>query len=481
MEKLNVDCLVLIFNELRESKKSLYSCILVNREWCHLVVPILWSNYQYILREKSRKKFSNTILSCLPTSSKQLLFDNAISLPSTVFSKPPTFNYVSLCKFLRVEIIDNIIRVVLLKQGISKNIDYLQKRELLEQEIYKLFISQCKNIKELIWRTSQHLALFPGALTCFSQLYSLNIDLHYVNSDNLYEMAQICKNLGELVIDNCSQDNPGLIFLIDIQRNLKSVSFNFLIKKGTCEGLSNAIARKGCAINNLSLDNSIDIISHSFLTSLINLKYLTIYDDCESIEGIKEFHKFLANSRLPNLQFLSIEIDLLCFKELATLIENTKGNISCISVYTYNKSVESTGMLLKAIYNHCPKIENLATYIVPSDLIYVKSLVMNCRNLINLSLILKNLNEDGDVGDELLDILTKFSSKYLAHIRISGVWNYSIDAFEKYFESYRGRKLFSFYIYEYPKGSITTEHAKIVRKYFNEGIIVNSNLKYLFN
>ena len=56
------------------------------------------------------------------------------------------------------------------------------KRNLLKQEIYKLFVSQCKNIKYLWWETSQRLPLFPGASTCFSQLYNLHIDLDIVNS-----------------------------------------------------------------------------------------------------------------------------------------------------------------------------------------------------------------------------------------------------------------------------------------------------------
>ena len=48
----------------------------------------------------------------------------------------------------------------------------LENINILTQEIYKLFVSQCKNIEELRWRTLQSLSLFPGALTCFSQLYS---------------------------------------------------------------------------------------------------------------------------------------------------------------------------------------------------------------------------------------------------------------------------------------------------------------------
>jgi hypothetical protein len=149
MEKLNIDCLILIFNELRADNKSLYSRLLVNKEWCHLIVPILWEKYPCYFNHE--EKFSNTILSCLPTSSKQLLFDNDIELPLTILSKSPTFNYVSFCKFLSASTINIIINMVFKKKFLNKVTNYSKKRNLLEQEIYKLFINQCKNIKEFGW------------------------------------------------------------------------------------------------------------------------------------------------------------------------------------------------------------------------------------------------------------------------------------------------------------------------------------------
>ena len=77
-------------------------------------------------------------------------------------------------------------------------------KNLLERELYKLFVSQCKNIKKLYWETSQPLPLFLGASRCFSQLHflSINVELH---SNTLHEMAKICKDLRILSIDNCSQ------------------------------------------------------------------------------------------------------------------------------------------------------------------------------------------------------------------------------------------------------------------------------------
>src|SRR3954454_6274350 len=161
MKKLHIDCLILIFNQL--DKNSLYSCLLVNKEWCDIVVPILWKQHKW------EEKLLNTILSCLPFSSKQLLSDNDIKLPLTILSKSTLFNYISFCKFPNFYVMDKIIKE-------EFHAGDLNKKFLLEQEIYKLFVSQCKNITKLLWETSQPLSLFPGASTCFPQLYSLGID-----------------------------------------------------------------------------------------------------------------------------------------------------------------------------------------------------------------------------------------------------------------------------------------------------------------
>ena len=115
MIKLNIDCLCLIFYQM--DKISLHSCLLVSKEWCNIVVPILWREYSrlYENSEVSQKKIINTILSCLPSSSKQLLSDNDIKLPSTIFLKAPLFNYISFCEFQFGTII-RIIKMVFVEE-----------------------------------------------------------------------------------------------------------------------------------------------------------------------------------------------------------------------------------------------------------------------------------------------------------------------------------------------------------------------------
>jgi hypothetical protein len=480
MIKLNTDCLNLIFNELQQDKNSLHSCLLVNKEWCNIVVPILWKEVSWYIEGKSEKKLFNTILSCLPLTSKKLLIDNKIKLPN--LKERPIFNYIRYCEFPEAEIVDNIVEMVFEEFNIE-NFNNDNKRNLLEQEIYKLFISQCEEIKELSWETSQPLPLFPGALKCFSRLNILDIDMEYVKSKAIYEMGKITKNLNELFIENYYQEEPGLISLIDAQKNLKSVSFysNKDNKKGNFKELSKAIARKKDTINNINL-TSINIITPSSLITLNNLKFISIYNKEKydnTKEEIKEFQKYLSISEFPKLEYL-LTNRLSCFKEISMLIEKTKGNILKVEISDSNKKSKNTGMLIKAISINCPRIKILSTYLEPIDFIQVKLLLLNCKYLESLRFYSLNINNENDnIGDELLDILTKYSPNSLTRIRISGSWKYSINIFDRFFDSCRERILSYFAIIpDNIINYIKYDHRLIIRKYINEGVIKSSNYDY---
>lgn len=356
------------------------------------------------------------------------------------------------------------------------------KKNLLEQELYKLFIDQCKNVTRLSWKTRQDLSFFPGATTCFSQLSSLSVNLYLNNSDALYEMAKICKDLNKLTIYNCSRDFPALISLIDAQRNLKSVRIFIFhtIKGGICKELGKALARKGNAISKFYL-YTISIIPPSFLTSFINLKDLTIVNDREIKDirvSFETLRQYLAILKFSDLQSLEVQ-GLPCFKELAMLIEKTEGNVVKVIVENTNKTDKdrNVGKLIKAISNNCPKIVQLSTHLIPEDFIHVKLLLLNCKSLVYLELensnnVVDENNNVGNVGDELLDIIAKFSPKLLTDVTISGCWKCSIEAYERLFESYRERTLLHFELtYNINQLYITKEHKIIIRKYIDEGVI----------
>ena len=111
MPHLIEDCFRIIFTKFQHDRRSLYSCILVNRFWCRIAIPILWKDPN---SHNYNTSSYNTLIYFLPESSKQLLIDNNIILPSTAFSNKPLFNYISFFSkisagFIR-QMIDSLIK-----------------------------------------------------------------------------------------------------------------------------------------------------------------------------------------------------------------------------------------------------------------------------------------------------------------------------------------------------------------------------------
>ncbi|CAB5396017.1 unnamed protein product [Rhizophagus irregularis] len=117
--QLPVDCLEEIIEFLETDKFTLYTCLLVNR-FC-------------------------TLIACLPDESKNLLYNNGISI-SPPTSKPLLFNYASFFKTLSIFGISRMIASVLKDKLslISKD-----KNSLVVNEIIKMFANQIPSLKKL--------------------------------------------------------------------------------------------------------------------------------------------------------------------------------------------------------------------------------------------------------------------------------------------------------------------------------------------
>src|SRR6266542_4072810 len=94
MSCLNKDVLLLIFEELKNDHKSLYSCLLVNRTWCTTAVLILWRN-------PPKKLITDD-------NSKNILF-NVILLHLSEEYHYSLFNYINFWRYLDLSLIVNII------------------------------------------------------------------------------------------------------------------------------------------------------------------------------------------------------------------------------------------------------------------------------------------------------------------------------------------------------------------------------------
>src|ERR1700722_14056362 len=130
MKKLPGDCLHEIFKYLEGDKITLYSCLLVNRLWCKVSVRFLWREVQNY----------ETLITCFPNESKEILYKNRILISIDAIIKPPLFNYAGFCKVLSINQIKCQIDYLLEdKKFIYSKNPCKENTCILAREIYKLF------------------------------------------------------------------------------------------------------------------------------------------------------------------------------------------------------------------------------------------------------------------------------------------------------------------------------------------------------
>ena len=135
MFQLPSDCLDEIFEYLENDRKTLYSCLLVDRLWSEIAVRILWRDSRYYNTFTFR-----TLIACLPNESKEILRNNEIII-SAPTSNPPTFNYASFCKVLLINRVNYLIKKLLENQ---LSIPSTIRVDIVEHELHKIGRASCR-------------------------------------------------------------------------------------------------------------------------------------------------------------------------------------------------------------------------------------------------------------------------------------------------------------------------------------------------
>ncbi|GBC02515.1 hypothetical protein RclHR1_04660008 [Rhizophagus clarus] len=494
MSQLVEDCLRIILAELNNDLNSLYSCILVNRFWCIVGVQILWKNsYEFLNHNYMRKhhksirnyetlqfsKFCDTIICLLPTSSKQLLIENDVISPSTHFLYKPLFNYISFFSEISTSLIGDMGLALIME--VNNSLRYQEKYEMLEQELYKLFISNCKDITYFCWSTSLPLHQYPGALTLFSQLHTFGIECNQnLISEKLFVIAKICQSIENLKIWNCDRNIPGLIEFIDNQKNLQSLYLHCKCHEMKCTQLIEAIERKAIRLRLIILRGV--LLSPKLFLSLINLEYLKVKVESNlySKQSVQELQKYLSICSFPKLQYLKVQY--LPPHGICKLIENSHENIKEISIW--DDLMVNDSVYTKVIINNCPNIESLKINIQLKNLVIIKEIFLNCRKLRKLSLHLYNCGDDDDVRvitcNEVLNVLLNYSPETFEEFSFNDEWYFSGKGLQNFFEGWRGRKPIKFVtLFDDDCYHFTRRHINILKKYCYEGVI-DKETRYLY-
>src|SRR2546430_617157 len=189
MSNLNKDILLLIFEELQDDSKSLFSCLMVNRIWCETVIPVLWRNpWRYGIDYSNKSYLFAIFIYCLPNDVRESLTSEGIQLLPNSY-QPLLFDYFSFCKSINADVMNDVIST-----GASS--DY--ERFLLQQEFYNILMRKCPELKYLDMGSIKHqIFYFPEAKTRLESLCELRCD---TSTDPLYfyGLANICQYIQKI-------------------------------------------------------------------------------------------------------------------------------------------------------------------------------------------------------------------------------------------------------------------------------------------
>ncbi|PKK78410.1 hypothetical protein RhiirC2_770221 [Rhizophagus irregularis] len=456
MVQLVEDVLLLIFIELQNDPASLYSCILVNKTWCRIAVPILWKYFSYAYKNpynhkrESREKLYNVIAHFLPNSSKNKLAKNDIKLPLNLISNMLLFNYMEFFTRLTSALIEDMARLL-----IKENSNY--KINLLENEIYNLIYNRCKNIRHFNWNTQTQLYLCPNAEEFFYNIRSLEFNFLFITPVMLLKLAVVCQNITDLKIHDCDEDSLDLVLFIKMQNNLRSLSLNFNNKEEQYIQLSNVIGQKAVTLKKITLGPVITLIRPTFFPSLTYLRYLFLNNnDCDLYESVnwQEWEHYINMTTFPYLQYLKT-LYLLSGIE-CLIIERSGEKILEIDVYHPLKTQDyptENKKLIKMISLRCPKIIKLTLDVDPDNLEEISNLLSNCSLLEKIYFTTKNYIYPN--GDKLLKIKSNKSPATLREFSFVDKWNFSLKGLESFLEDWKNKNQFpikfTHYYKEFPK------------------------------
>ncbi|UZN98883.1 uncharacterized protein OCT59_000168 [Rhizophagus irregularis] len=202
-----------IIQHLRKDFSTLYSCILVNRLWCRLAIPLLWEdpfciptqNYSYIeiylsyLKEDDKEKFN-----------EYGIINNL--LPSNTL----LFNYPSLIKYLKTTRICFSVETSISSIVFDFHITNDNNRSLIEKCLLQIIISQ-HNLKRISFGNDCDELLSSIVLRNLGQVLPTKLEyLSLTLSFNISDFEIFLRNfqntfIKKLLIRNMAKDDDKII------------------------------------------------------------------------------------------------------------------------------------------------------------------------------------------------------------------------------------------------------------------------------
>ncbi|CAB4468570.1 unnamed protein product [Rhizophagus irregularis] len=385
ISKLLTETLIQIFNELELDE--LFSCILVNREWCKIVVPILWSdpwknidiyvvfNTKYIGHGNIKKYILliSTYISCLSDDDRNNL---------KLFEKCKKLNHFGLLN------------------PYGENINYRFDKIFNDDDDDSFIINNNGSLVE-----NKNIFKNITSFQCDGNLQPLI----------LFKLGNICKLIQDIKIDNISQDNEGIAYLIKSQKSIQKLFLGFYYDTPKSGFIKIEKVLKGIdSLNQLILSGRFPL-SLNLFSKCSKLQELELLLN-ESNNGMEEF----VRNKFPELRYLKICFRKLSAGQLSLLINNTQGKIEKIFIIGCKIiDPENSNIFKNSIINKCSNLRELALYVEPIGdfLPPLSDLFQQCIHLEFIILNGSKFNETYDFGQDLMEVI-QYIPKNLKYILV---------------------------------------------------------------
>ncbi|CAB4430295.1 unnamed protein product [Rhizophagus irregularis] len=473
--QLPADCLYEIFEYLEESETSLFGCLLVNRSWCVVAVRILWRNIWRFLKYftiqnqfKNETIILNTLISCLPNESKELLQ----KIIPTFTSKTPMFNYAGFCRVLSIQdigrIIDNVLEPSIDSIGSSINsLSIKYRNNLIAREIIKNFLRQISSLRRLNYCVDNYSILnnisFIGTNNCLTNLTEL-----HCSSSIKSDLSQICHNLQSLSIKFKENVSNDLKDLISLQKNLKNLKL-FFYGTNDWKDIIPTLTKSTNTLTTLHIYSYYcKDLSLSFIASFLNLQEIILGFEGINLEDFKE----LQNIFFPKLQILRIPYQCFKLEYLINFLKKNGKNLKELHIDGGNKNLNLY------IAKFCPNLKKLS--IILSNKLILKTIFMSCQYLESIKIWWVGRKSEMKIFKTIL----KHSPKNFCELKIfnNSQSKLSPKDLKYFFIDWKDRIPFTLIVIKgyYNSLEANRKNMKIIKKYKKLGVIKNFEIKEFY-
>ncbi|CAG8482206.1 13165_t:CDS:1 [Cetraspora pellucida] len=476
MSLIPVEILRLVFGLLSKDKKSLRSCLLVDRTWCESVVSILWNDPFQFLDEPS-SLIIRTLLSCLNESEPEstILKKEEFTIENLLMNRP-TFDYVAFMRHLKYVNIYESTLVWLTQEGKDTSLGFFVARELC-----KLIIKRCKTILTLSISTEGMVSFtdendyvsipcFPGAPDCLSNLQEFMCCGAYDKKKIFKSMANSCRNIRRLYVDYYMDDlktaaPPELAKLIKNQQGLIEFKLTMYAKVFDIVSALGSQEKTLSYVEFRGIDFGDDVTFDS-LVNCTNLKYLSLHS-CDNVTN--KTLEPLTTVSFPNLKTFIFKVIPKPPVALSSFIRS-----NCISLqelvleWQQITDPEDDPEIVETIIEYCPNITSFEGHLkVPQQLV---PFLQACSQLRNLTVH----GKERVVADELLPQLGPLIPAKMSKLNICAIWTFTPSALQEFLDLCIAPLEFIGIRECY---DITDEHLDIIARYAEKGSLKYLNIK----